>query len=104
MPGQYLIAATCRPIWSWTKARDTTRRPRARAYHGHGYFPDHPTCMRRLCCLAQASRGRHIGQVKNVDVAPTMARLLGVELPKVTGRVLIRRERPPRELRDGRVF
>jgi hypothetical protein len=31
---------------------------------------------------------RDLGQVRNVDVAPTIARLLGVKLPDATGRVL----------------
>jgi hypothetical protein len=32
--------------------------------------------------------GRNIGKVHNVDVAPTIARLLDVKLPGATGRVL----------------
>ena len=37
---------------------------------------------------AGIAKGRHIGQVKNVDIAPTLSRLLGVALPTATGRVL----------------
>ncbi len=37
---------------------------------------------------AGIAQNRSIGHVRNVDVAPTIARLLGVELPKATGRVL----------------
>ena len=33
-------------------------------------------------------RGVKIGKASNMDVAPTMARLLGVELPGADGKVL----------------
>jgi len=34
-------------------------------------------------------RGAALGTIDNVDVAPTIARLLGLTLPDVDGRVLV---------------
>jgi predicted AlkP superfamily pyrophosphatase or phosphodiesterase len=58
-------------------------------YHGHGYFPDHPS-MRAALVMSGAgiAKGRQIGNVKNVDIAPTLARLLGAAMPTAAGRVL----------------
>ncbi len=90
VPGQYLIAGDVQThLVMDEKSQSATRRPRARVYHGHGYFPDHPS-MRAALVMSGAgiAKGRHIGQVKNVDIAPTLSRLLGVALPTATGRVL----------------
>jgi arylsulfatase A-like enzyme len=67
----------------------STRRPKARPYHGHGYFPDHPAMFPALIFSgAGVGRGQAVGHVRNLDVAPTIAALLGVSLPGVEGRVL----------------
>ena len=90
MPGQYLIAGDVQTHLALDeKSPSTARRPRARVYHGHGYFPDHPS-MRAMLVMSGAgiAKGRQLGQVKNVDIAPTLARLLGVSLPTASGRVL----------------
>jgi hypothetical protein len=67
----------------------TARRLMAEPYHGHGYLPDHPAMYPALVLsgagIAPGARMRH---VRNVDVAPTIAALLGVELPGVEGHVL----------------
>jgi arylsulfatase A-like enzyme len=67
----------------------TERRRKASPYHGHGYLPDHPS-MRPLLVLSGAGvgPGRSIGHVRNIDVAPTIAALLGLTLDGVEGRVL----------------
>jgi predicted AlkP superfamily pyrophosphatase or phosphodiesterase len=71
------------------KSTSTARRRKASAYHGHGYLPEHPS-MRPLLVLAGAgiAPGRSLGRVKNVDVTPTIAALLGLSMPEVEGRVL----------------
>jgi predicted AlkP superfamily pyrophosphatase or phosphodiesterase len=71
------------------KSTTTARRRKAATYHGHGYLPDHPS-MRPLLVLSGAgiAQGRSLGRVKNVDVAPTIAALLGLSMPEVEGRVL----------------
>jgi predicted AlkP superfamily pyrophosphatase or phosphodiesterase len=90
IPGHYLIAGDVQThLVLDAKSDSATRRPRARVYHGHGYFPDDPS-MHAALVMAGAGivKGRRIGHVQNVDVAPTLARLLGVALPAATGRVL----------------
>jgi predicted AlkP superfamily pyrophosphatase or phosphodiesterase len=65
------------------------RRRKREPYHGHGYLPDHAS-MRPALVLSGAgvAIGRNLGRVRNLDVAPTIARLLGLSLPDVDGRVL----------------
>jgi predicted AlkP superfamily pyrophosphatase or phosphodiesterase len=90
VPGQYLIAGDVQThLVVDDKSQSTARRPRARVYHGHGYFPDHPS-MRAALVMSGAgiAKGRQIGNVKNVDIAPTLARLLGAAMPTAAGRVL----------------
>ncbi len=90
VPGQYIIAADVDThLLLDSKRRDSTSRPRLRPYHGHGYLPDHPS-MYTVLVLSGAgiAQGRTLGHVRNIDVAPTIAALLGVELPGAKGRVL----------------
>ncbi len=60
--------------------------------HGPGHarcFPQHPSMHASLVLSgAGIARGARITRAKNVDVAPTIARLLGMALPSATGRVL----------------
>lgn len=71
------------------KSKTTARRRKVTPYHGHGYLPDHPS-MRPMLVLSGAgiAQGRSLGRVKNLDVAPTIATLLGLPMPDVEGRVL----------------
>jgi predicted AlkP superfamily pyrophosphatase or phosphodiesterase len=90
VPGHYIVAAEADTHLVIDAAgTDTSRRPLARPYFGHGYLPDHPS-MRTALVLSGAgiAKGRRIGHVRNLDVAPTIAALLGVKLPAATGRVL----------------
>ena len=68
------------------KSTSTARRKKAAVYHGHGYLPTHPS-MRPALVLSGAGivKGTRLGQVRNVDVAPTIASLLGVTLSNVEG-------------------
>jgi hypothetical protein len=90
VPGQYLIAGDITTHLTFdANSKETARRPRSRPYHGHGYFPDDPRMLASLVLSgAGIVQGRDLGQVRNVDVAPTIAQLLGVKLPDATGRVL----------------
>ncbi len=97
VPGHYLIAGDI-TTHLVLDAKDTTaeRRPRQRPYHGHGYFADHPSMQTALVFSgAGVGRGVSLGQTRNVDVAPTIAALLGVELPTAIGRVLIQAAAAP---------
>jgi predicted AlkP superfamily pyrophosphatase or phosphodiesterase len=97
VPGHYLIAADVTTHLVLDEKNATAeRRPRQRPYHGHGYFADHPSMQTALVFSgAGISRGVSLGQTKNVDVAPTIAALLGVELPTAIGRVLIKSAAAP---------
>lgn len=90
VPGHYIVAAEADThLVLDASGTDTARRRRARPYHGHGYLPDHPS-MRTALVLSGSgiAKGRTLGHVRNLDVAPTIAALLGVKLPRATGRVL----------------
>lgn len=55
----------------------------------HGYLPDQPEMLGTLVLWGQGIQpGVRLGKVSNLDVAPTMARLLNVELPNTQGQVL----------------
>jgi predicted AlkP superfamily pyrophosphatase or phosphodiesterase len=57
--------------------------------HGHGYLPQHPRMYPSLVLAGSGiKKGEIIGHVKQEDIAPTVARLLGLEMSNVTGRVL----------------
>jgi predicted AlkP superfamily pyrophosphatase or phosphodiesterase len=55
----------------------------------HGYLPDQPDMLATLVLSgAGIRRGITVEKSSNQDVAPTMARLLGIEFPTATGRPL----------------
>jgi hypothetical protein len=90
VPGQYIIAADIdtRLVLD-EKSSDSSQRLRPKPYHGHGYLPDHPKMFPALVLSgAGIASGKTLGHVRNVDVAPTIANLLGVDLPTATGSVL----------------
>lgn len=64
--------------------------PGAPAYRGmHGYSPEHRD-MRGTFIVhgASAQRGATIDNMSNLDVAPTAARLLGIQLPTAQGKAV----------------
>lgn len=52
----------------------------------HGWFPDHPAMRASFLAYGEGIRPAALGEVRLVDVAPTVARWLGVRLPDATGR------------------
>lgn len=57
----------------------------------HGYLPDQAEMLGTLVISISGdgvAPGKRLGKVNSTDVAPTMAKLLGVELPSAAGRVL----------------
>lgn len=55
----------------------------------HGYMPEHPALFATLVMSGAGIRpGVDLGQVSNMDVAPTIAALLGLEMPTAEGKVL----------------
>ncbi len=77
--------------YSFTDAEegDDVIAPRATRGGTHGYLPDQLDMLGTLVLSGDGIRpGARLGKVNNTDVAPTMARLLQVELPTAEGRVL----------------
>ena len=67
----------------------TTARVPISPRHSHGYLPSHPKMFTSLVLSGKGiRRGARIGHARSIDVAPTIAALLGVELPDVDGSVL----------------
>ena len=67
----------------------TARVPLTPPRHEHGYLPAHPKMFTSVVLSGRGVRkGTTIGHVKSIDVAPTIARLLGIEMKDVEGRVL----------------
>jgi len=70
-------------------AGDEVVVPRASRAGTHGYLPDQPDMLGTLVLAGPGIRGgATLGKASNRDVAPTIARLLGVELPTADGKVL----------------
>lgn len=78
-------------------------RPRAQPAHSHGFLPGHPL-MHAMLVFAGAGvkSGATFGHVSNLDVAPTIARFLGLELPGARGRVLTEALAEPAETAAAR--
>jgi predicted AlkP superfamily pyrophosphatase or phosphodiesterase len=72
-------------------AKDPTmeRKLRQTPSHGHGYLPQHPRMYPSLVLFGSGiKKGQTIGHVRQVDIAPTVARLLGLEMSNLSGRVI----------------
>jgi len=77
--------------YSFSDSREGTAPvvPRATKGGTHGYLPDQPDLLGTLVMWgAGVKPGSKLGKISNCDVAPTMAKLLGVELKNVDGRLL----------------
>jgi len=83
------VAAKSGYAFSDTATGDDVVAPRASRAGTHGYLPDQ-TDMLATCVLhgAQIKSGVLLGKISNQDVAPTIARLLSIELPTADGQVL----------------
>ena len=67
----------------------TARVPLTPPRHEHGYLPTNPKMFTSLVLSGRGiKKGATIGHVRSIDVAPTIARLLGLEMKDVEGRVL----------------
>jgi predicted AlkP superfamily pyrophosphatase or phosphodiesterase len=55
----------------------------------HGYLPDQPDMLGSLVIWGHGvKRGARLGKRESIDVAPTMAALLGVDLPTAEGKAI----------------
>lgn len=83
------LAAESGYSFSDAHTEDEVVAPRSTPGGTHGYLPDQPQMWGTLVMSGFGIReGQNIGRARNIDVAPTIARLLGVELPSATGEVL----------------
>lgn len=88
--GQIMILATIDyHLVVDSSGTSTAPRSKTKAYHGHGYLPAHPRMYPALILSGYGiAKGKQLGHVHNLDVAPTIAALLGLDLEAVEGRVL----------------
>jgi arylsulfatase A-like enzyme len=63
--------------------------PRSSRAGTHGYLPEQAELL-GTCIIwgAGVSAGTKLGTIRNLDIAPTMAKRLGVDIPGATGRTL----------------
>jgi predicted AlkP superfamily pyrophosphatase or phosphodiesterase len=90
VPGQYIIIPDIDTFLVADESSESTgRRTRPQPSHTHGYLPDHPRMHAGMILSGNGIRnGERIGLVRNHDVAPTIAKILGLEMPETEGRVL----------------
>lgn len=88
--GQDMLVGEVDTILTADAANPSTARvPLTPPRHEHGYLPTHPKMYTSLVLSGQGvKKGATIGHVRSLDVAPTIARLLGTEMRDVEGRVL----------------
>ena len=87
--GQYMLVADIDThLVAQPGNRSSAKVPMA-PEHEHGYLPTDPKMYPALVLSGRGIRkGARIGHVRNVDIAPTIARLLGLDLPDVEGQPL----------------
>lgn len=88
--GQDMLVGEVDTILTADAANPSTARvPLTPPRHEHGYLPTHPKMYTSLVLSGQGvKKGATIGHVRSLDVAPTIARLWGIEMKDVEGRVL----------------
>ena len=88
--GQYLLISDIDSyLVADPSSASTTPRRRKTPAHGHGYLPQHPRMYPSLVLSgAGVKRNMNLPHARNVDIAPTIARLLGLELGPVSGKAL----------------
>ena len=88
--GQYLLVADIDThLVSDSSNTSTDRYRKPIPSHGHGYLPSHPRMYPAFVISGHGIRaGKRIGPVRNHDIAPTIARILDLDLKGVEGRVL----------------
>ena len=66
----------------------------------HGYCPDEPPMNAAFIAAGAGVSANSIDRIRMIDIAPTIATLLGVRLPGVDGRVVpevVRTAQPRRD-------
>lgn len=82
----FWLAAESGYSFTESHAGDDVIAERATPGGTHGYLPDQPDMLGTLVISGYGiEAGRELGKVGAVDVAPTIARLLGLEMPSAEG-------------------
>jgi predicted AlkP superfamily pyrophosphatase or phosphodiesterase len=77
----YLVADASNP--------SVAQMPLTPPRHEHGYLPTHPKMFTSVVLSGRGvKKGAAIGHVRSLDIAPTIAALLGITMKDVEGRVL----------------
>jgi predicted AlkP superfamily pyrophosphatase or phosphodiesterase len=90
VPGQYMVIGDVGtfPVVD-PDDPEVRRRPLAEPHHTHGYLPESPRMYPMLVLAGAGIRpGVTIGHVSNLDIAPTVAHLMGLDMSGLEGRVL----------------
>jgi predicted AlkP superfamily pyrophosphatase or phosphodiesterase len=88
LPGAYAVL-DAQPGFSFGRALDAPQLVGAKVGGTHGHHPGRPEVRASFVMRGPAVRkNKPLGQVRLLDVAPTVARVLGVSLGPVEGRVL----------------
>lgn len=83
------LAARSGYSFSDTDSGDDVVAARASRGGTHGYLPDQPDLLGTLVLSGYGiKRGAKLGKASNLDVAPTIALLLGLEMPTADGKAL----------------
>src|SRR5690606_38762498 len=87
--GQYIIIPDIDNYLVVDQESKEKQRQKKSPSHSHGYLPDHPRMYPALLLSGNGIRkGQRIGLVRNHDVAPTIAQILGLTMEDMEGRVL----------------
>ena len=83
------LAAKCDYAFSEASSGDLTTIKRPKLSGTHGYLPDQPN-MLSLCIVSGPGlkADTKLGKIRAIDIAPTVARILGIELPTAEGKPL----------------
>jgi len=83
------LAAKSGYSFSDSVAGEDVVAPRSTPGGTHGYLPEHADMLGTLVIWGYGVQpGGQVARARNLDVAPTMAHLLGVALPTADGEVL----------------
>jgi hypothetical protein len=89
VPGQYMIVSEVDCHLRSNPHLEVGKVRKLKPYHGHGYLPEHPSMHVGFVASGSNLRsGVRTGPVRAIDVAPTIAHLLGLDAVGVEGRVL----------------
>ncbi len=88
--GNYLILPDIDTYLILDKDSDSMERhKKLTPSHSHGYLPTHPRMYPSMVLWGDGIRkGETIGHVKNLDLAPTISKLLGLGMTGMQGRVI----------------